>query len=65
MKKTKNNYKSQSFLKTQKDYNDFMKGFVDNPLFQNTGGFNPNVYFEEFSIYDKNAKSTATTITIL
>ena len=45
----------------QEDYKKLMNSFVDNPLFENSGDLNPNVYFEQFSIFDKSLQSTATT----
>lgn len=65
MGKTKTS-KTKSFaVQIQNDYDKIMTGFIDNPLFQNTGVINPNVHFEQFSIYDKNTTSKATTVTFI
>lgn len=65
MEKTRKSKKTSKAVQIQNDYAKIMRGFIDNPLFQNTGEIDPNVHFEQFSIYDKNTTSKATTITFL
>ncbi len=44
----------------QKDYNEIMKNFTDNPLFKSSNSGYSNVFYEEFSVYDKTMISKTT-----
>lgn len=47
--------KNVKVTKTQieNDYNKIMEGFIENPLFHQQELLNPNIHYEQFSIYDK------------
>ena len=44
----------------QRDYNNLMSGFINNPLFNKETNFG-HKYFEEYSVYSKDVESKSVT----